>query len=413
MTRHPRLAGLALLALLAGGCSSPASPPPRTPPSPAAPARPAVDLSIRLIPDLLHAAPLLTPRGELWQLKYRLNLSNDGARALTLQHIELVTMRGGAVLERRRLERPLLARQLRPAPWIVMRDRQTLAAAHRWRGELTRPKGDTLVGPGEAISLTRQHSLHRADELPDRLIVRATTGQGTSELSVEVLRHKQRVTLRLPVQGRWQVLAGHRFDETHGQAFVRSQTYAYDLGRVGADLCTHPPDTDRRLNASYLAHGQPILAAADGKVALVHDGVPDNAPVGRRPSWQTLLNRPRDLAGNFVVIDHGAGEFTAYMHLARGLKVTAGQKVRAGEVIGRCGNSGNSSEPHLHFQLQDGPDPLRAAGLPARFSDVTFQWARLRIHAPTSRGIALPAGAPVAPGKAEGAVDLERWLVQK
>jgi murein DD-endopeptidase MepM/ murein hydrolase activator NlpD len=74
--------------------------------------------------------------------------------------------------------------------------------------------------------------------------------------------------------------------------------------------------------------------------------------------------------GNNVVIDAGDGSYAVLAHLQRGsAQVREGQRVRAGDVIGRCGNSGNSSEPHLHFQLMEHPRALIAAGLPLRFRD--------------------------------------------
>lgn len=71
------------------------------------------------------------------------------------------------------------------------------------------------------------------------------------------------------------------------------------------------------------------------------------------------------ILGNHLVLDLGDGTYAAYAHLQRGsLIVREGDRVRAGQPIARCGNSGNSSEPHLHFQLMDGPDPDAARGVP-------------------------------------------------
>jgi murein DD-endopeptidase MepM/ murein hydrolase activator NlpD len=75
--------------------------------------------------------------------------------------------------------------------------------------------------------------------------------------------------------------------------------------------------------------------------------------------------------GNHVVLDLGKGVYAVLAHLQRGsVSVSPGQRVRRGEVIGRCGNSGNSTEPHLHFQLQDHRVPLIAAGVPFTFEGV-------------------------------------------
>jgi murein DD-endopeptidase MepM/ murein hydrolase activator NlpD len=73
-----------------------------------------------------------------------------------------------------------------------------------------------------------------------------------------------------------------------------------------------------------------------------------------------------------LVIDIGGGTYAFYAHLQRGsLKVKLGDRVTAGEVIGLVGNTGNSSGPHLHFHLMDGPSPLDANGLPFVFSHFT------------------------------------------
>jgi len=71
------------------------------------------------------------------------------------------------------------------------------------------------------------------------------------------------------------------------------------------------------------------------------------------------------VGGNHVIIDLGGGRYAFYAHLQPGsLRVILGQKVRRGEVVGLLGNSGNSTEPHLHFHLSDGNSPLASEGIP-------------------------------------------------
>ena len=75
------------------------------------------------------------------------------------------------------------------------------------------------------------------------------------------------------------------------------------------------------------------------------------------------------MLGNHVVLDVGDGRYAALAHLQHGsATVHAGEHVACGDVVGRCGNSGNSSEPHVHFQLMDHPRALIAAGLPFVFA---------------------------------------------
>jgi murein DD-endopeptidase MepM/ murein hydrolase activator NlpD len=77
-----------------------------------------------------------------------------------------------------------------------------------------------------------------------------------------------------------------------------------------------------------------------------------------------------------------AGTYALYAHLAPGsVAVTRGQQVRAGEVLGRVGHTGNSTAPHLHFQLMDSGDPLQARGIPCAFAAYLVerdrQWRRV------------------------------------
>ena len=91
------------------------------------------------------------------------------------------------------------------------------------------------------------------------------------------------------------------------------------------------------------------------------DEIEDNAP--------GVMN-PRRPLGNHVILDHRNGEFSVLAHLHQGsLTVKTGDRVKAGQVLGTCGNSGNSSEPHLHYHLQNSPEFKTGAGLPAQFVD--------------------------------------------
>jgi len=77
----------------------------------------------------------------------------------------------------------------------------------------------------------------------------------------------------------------------------------------------------------------------------------------------------RDIAGNSVLIKHADGEYCLLAHLKRGsVRVRTGQTVKQAQEIGRCGHSGNSTEPHLHFQFQNGKIFYFSSGLPVKFT---------------------------------------------
>jgi hypothetical protein len=367
------------------------------------------DLEIELLPQPLYAGPQFAMSGERAQVLYHLNFFNRTGRPLTLRRVRLSAEQQGQLLFRQELSRRFLEETLRPAPWIVMTDRQSIAAANRWRGALERRKGDTRVPPRDGLSLTHQLTIAQFDQLPDRIRVEVEHDRGHSESIFTVETYRQKTRLRLPVEGPWWVMAGHRFDEEHGTAVLLSQNFAYDLGVLGPTLSTF--DGDMQKNSAYFSYGRPVLAAADGRVVEIADGMADNQPVGTRPSFQEILRRPQDLAGNYVVVQHQADEFSAYLHLKPGLTVKKGLTVRAGQTIGFCGNTGNSLESHLHFQLQDGPDFFTANGLPIRFSDFSLQLGHLRFYVPAERSLALPVRLVVEAGRVEGAANLPGHLI--
>jgi hypothetical protein len=119
---------------------------------------------------------------------------------------------------------------------------------------------------------------------------------------------------------------------------------------------------DSLKNESYYAHGTDAIAVADGIVAAVKDGIPENIP---GPASRAVPITLETVGGNFVILDIGQGRYAFYAHLRPGsLRVRVGDRVRKGQVLGLVGNSGNSTEPHLHFHLMDGTSPLGSEGIP-------------------------------------------------
>jgi murein DD-endopeptidase MepM/ murein hydrolase activator NlpD len=170
------------------------------------------------------------------------------------------------------------------------------------------------------------------------------------------LDYVTRSSLRLPFEGTWVVGWGGRTVEKNHHVVVSDQRFAYDF-LVEEKGSTHRGDGTK--NTDYFCYGRPILAPADGSVVDVVDGVPENVP------GEMDATHP---AGNYVILDHGHGEFSLLAHLVPGsLTVHRGERVASGRVLGRCGNSGHSSEPHLHYHLQDSDRFGDAEGLPAQF----------------------------------------------
>jgi hypothetical protein len=111
---------------------------------------------------------------------------------------------------------------------------------------------------------------------------------------------------------------------------------------------------------SYPFFGADIHAVADGPVVAVLDGLPEQVP-GASPTGLRL----DEYGGNHVVQDIGNGNYAFYAHLETGsVAVKPGDRLTTGQVLGHLGNSGNTDAPHLHFHVMNGPDPLKADGLP-------------------------------------------------
>lgn len=192
------------------------------------------------------------------------------------------------------------------------------------------------------------------------------------------------VRLRLPLAGPSRVEnSPARRVPSHGTDLLGTR-YAIDFtpvderGRSGlvrdwrTVLATEPPER-------YVGFGRPVLAPCDGIVAAVHDGEEDHAgrrsPVALVPyalgQAAGLRGGWRAVAGNAVTIRGVDGAFVAVCHLRRGsLRVRVGDAVRAGQALAECGNSGNSTQPHVHVQAMDAVDPTMARGVPITFLDV-------------------------------------------
>jgi hypothetical protein len=139
-----------------------------------------------------------------------------------------------------------------------------------------------------------------------------------------------------------------------------AQRFAIDYVMVDSTGSTFRGD--RLKNESYYAQGSDAIAVANGIVAVTKDSIPENVPgVTSRAVPITL----ETVGGNHVILDLGGGRYAFYAHLQPGsLRVKKGDRVRRGQVLGLVGNSGNSTEPHLHFHLSDGTSPLGSEGVP-------------------------------------------------
>jgi hypothetical protein len=132
--------------------------------------------------------------------------------------------------------------------------------------------------------------------------------------------------------------------------FYVPQRFAIDWYRVGEQGQTWEGDPARL--TSYLSYRQPVVASTGGTVVEVQDGIPDNTPPVTPP-----VPPIEETVGNHVTVEVAPGRYLLYAHLKPGsLRVREGDRVETGQVLGRIGNSGNSTTPHLHFQVMTTPE---------------------------------------------------------
>ena len=237
------------------------------------------------------------------------------------------------------------------------------------------------IGPGQTGFVVMDLPLAPSDSVPDRLAHRLTVQVAPSGPTVGPLTtartpviHDHAIVVSPALRGaRWVDLNGCCAEATaHRGALLAvdgalhlAQRFAIDFVQLQPDhrLVTGPLD----MLSSYPFYGAPVVAAAGGVVVRARDGLPNQVPF-EPPKGITVATAP----GNHVVVALGNGRYAMYAHLAPGsLRVSVGDRVSVGQVLGRLGNSGNSDLPHLHFQVMDSASPLGSEGLPYVFRGFT------------------------------------------
>ena len=174
----------------------------------------------------------------------------------------------------------------------------------------------------------------------------------------EIIRNTTK--MKLPFKGEWSVTWGGDTKEQNYHVESVAQKNAFDFLIYDDKGSTHKGTGET--NEDYYAFGKELYAPCDGEVVLVVDGVKDNVP--------GVLN-PIYIPGNTVIIKTATGEYAFFAHFKQHSSVVKqGQKVSTGALLGLCGNSGNSSEAHLHFHLQNVEDMTKATGAKCYFDQL-------------------------------------------
>ena len=248
----------------------------------------------------------------------------------------------------------------------------------------TAAKGQSILLPLSKITYLHHIGHMKIDGLEIRLTMKSGRKKTVASFPVQLTPYEVKGKYVFPVKGDVQ-MAFLPLSYIHHRGSA-SQEFAMDL--VGANQkdaasFTEISRPNPKTLSDYSIWGREVLAIGNGVVVEMGDKFPEE-----RMSDPTRFNKPgyalslikelipkigwtNAVAGNYVVIDHGNGEFSAYCHLQEGsIRVKTGDKVNKGMAIAKVGNTGNSGAPHLHFQLMDSQDFFTANGLPVMFENV-------------------------------------------
>jgi hypothetical protein len=217
-------------------------------------------------------------------------------------------------------------------------------------------------------------------ELDNSLVVEPDGKPGDVQMiprgALKLEKRAAAATIDAPLAGdRWLAANGPSNTSSHRRAVIvldgraRSpERYAIDWVKLGEDGDTFTGDQYK--NSSYHAYDLPVAAVADGRVIEMLDGVPENIPHSEKLAIDIT---PATASGNNIVEDIGGHRYVGYAHFRPGtVTVKIGDSIKRGQVIGKLGNTGNSTEPHLHIQICDAPSFLSCDGVPMQFKNIAL-----------------------------------------
>jgi len=222
------------------------------------------------------------------------------------------------------------------------------------------------LGNSKAPS-TIEHTLHLLDDKNEAHAVM---------LAPLVVSNESPIVVSPPLRGEW--IAGDSVnnskDAAHRRAVLVDNGHAWLAQRYAIDWVQYRTVDGVRTtwkgpedkNDSYFCYDQPIYSVAAGKVVDMADGLPDNVPHLGKYAVSIDFN---NAAGNHVVVEIAPSRYVLYAHMRPGtVQVKVGDMVKVGDILGHVGNTGSSTEPHLHMHIDDQPSFLAGNGVPYEFA---------------------------------------------
>jgi hypothetical protein len=314
---------------------------------------------------------------------------NRGSAPVEVGEVDLALMDQGAAVDERHIAGDELKRFAANAQKLQASGMMSLVGFQFCHDRLIE-KGVTLAGPtlkpGEGMLFTYQAFAFRGPRDAVRVTVRDAAGAVRVQATLPINEAMSKTAFIWPLKGAW--FAGVGPTMHTGHRWGLPEEFAFDIAKIGDGDITYRGDGTKF--SDYYAYGADVLAAADGTVIAAVNDTPEDPSTLKQPGESDeaygarlqqsqgalIMKGEAALAGDYVMIDHGDGEYSLYAHMQPGsVRVKPGDRVKTGQPIGRLGSSGNSTEPHLHFQVCDAPQPLSCAGIPISFTNVRLPWA--------------------------------------
>ena len=301
-------------------------------------------------------------------LAYELHVTNLDARTMALQRVDILQQGSGHMASF--ADTALLRVVARPGSTVLPSERLNVGGGSRAMLYLWLPV-ETSAPPSELQHRVTVQRM-RMDSTTQKLVA---DGVPIVLDGAKVGVDARPLRISAPLRGEWLAangpsnVSGHRRTQLAlGGVTSIPQRFAIDFLQVDEQGNTFKGD--RSKNANFIAYGKEALAVADGMVVETKDGIPENTG---GPLSRAVPVTLETVGGNHVVLEIGPRQYAFYAHLQPGsLRVRVGERVRRGQVLGLVGNSGNSTEPHLHFHITDaiapGTSTLGAEGIPYALS---------------------------------------------
>lgn len=325
-------------------------------------------------------------------LLHTISVVNPSAKSVLLESIKIEAIKKGQLIQCRVLNEKEILGVTKPLMDQFGGEFQPFLNLILWTDKVVPPDfaftSDLNLKPKSALLIF--NTFFSFSSLPDELRITAF-GKGADEKSInavgslKVIQYQNKVEHSFPLEGSWfmrgmpvnGVLDHHRFGIPN---------------EFGVDFCRVGPEgelfqNDGKEASDYYGYGQKVLASADGIVAAINNSAVQkwtrfNPAEGESSQdfqarfftemKEALKGNVRNwVGGNYVIIKHAEEEYSSYFHLKeQSVRVTVGEHVKRGQHIGNVGNTGDSFEVHLHFQVNDRPDFANGRSLPFSIANI-------------------------------------------